>query len=232
MSDSNKHHVPWLNRTVLGIGLASLFQTPSRVTKSIWRFARWLLLGLLVMLITAGAYILHVLAHDNFHVVSDGRVYRSGQMSARTLADIIQRRGIRSVVNLRGANPEDDWYRAETNTTGQFGVQRLDYGLSAGREVSDSEIQSIMEFLRRAPKPVLIHCQGGADRTGLISAIYLYTIEGNAPNVANRELTVFYGHIPHLHWRYSVAMDRSFWRYVSNRVSRIELNHQPSPMLP
>ena len=222
----------WLNRTVLGIGLASLLQTPSRVTRSIWRFARWLLLGSLVMLIIAGAYILHVLVHDNFHVVSDGRVYRSGQMSARTLADIIRRRRIRSVVNLRGANPGDDWYRAETNTAGQFGVQYLDYGLSAGREVSDSEIESIMGFLRRAPKPVLIHCQGGADRTGLISATYLYTVEGNTPDVANGELTVFYGHIPHLRWRYSVAMDHSFWRYVSNHTAQTKLMLQPRPASP
>jgi protein tyrosine/serine phosphatase len=222
----------WFCRAVRGKGLASLLQTPSRVTRSIWRYAKWLLLGLLLTLIASGAYILHALAHDNFHVVSDGRVYRSGQMSARTLADTIQRRGIRSVVNLRGASPRDDWYRAETNTTGQFGVQRLDYGLSAGREVSDSEIQSIMEFLRRAPKPVLIHCQGGADRTGLISAIYLYTIEGNTPNVADRELTVFYGHIPHLHWRYSVAMDHSFWRYVSNHTAQTELIPQPHPASP
>lgn len=44
----------------------------------------------------------------------------------------------------------------------------------------------------------------------------------------NRELTVFYGHIPHLQWRYSIAMDRSFWRYVGNRLSQIEVTLTPS----
>jgi len=86
-----------------------------------------------------------------------------------------------------------------------------------------------MDAMRRAPKPILIHCNGGADRTGLISALYLYDVESKSSKVANRELTAFYGHVPHLHWRYSIAMDCSFWRYVSNRTSRAKLQVQPAP---
>ena len=191
------------------------------------RCAKRLLVFLLLLVLAMAFYVVHVLAHDNFHVVSAGQVYRSGQMSASTLGRVIREHGIKCVLNLRGANPEQAWYPAETNTAAQLGVRHLDFSLSAGREVSDPEIDAIMELVRRAPKPILIHCYGGADRTGLISSLYLYTIEEKTSVEASRELTAFYGHIPHLHWRYSIAMDHSFWRYVSNRLSQMEMKAIP-----
>ena len=45
--------------------------------------------------------------------------------------------------------------------------------------------------LASAPKPVLIHCKNGADRSGLVGALYLYTQEGRSAEAAGRELTVF-----------------------------------------
>jgi len=161
-----------------------------------------------------------------------GQIYRSGQMSGSALAHAIQQQGIQSVLNLRGGDGADGWYRDETNTTHQLGVGHYDFGLSAGREVSDEEIDRIMETIRRAPKPVLIHCNGGADRSALISAIYLYTTQGETAAEASRALSPFYGHIPHLYWRYSIAMDRSYWRYVSNHTAQAEMKlpaHQVSP---
>ena len=183
--------------------------------------------GLLLALLPA-AYVGRVLAEDNFHVVSPGQVFRSGQMDSESLRRVIQRHRIKSIVNLRGANPDDQWYRNETNTAGQLGVRHLDFPLSAGREVSDAEIEAVIESIRSAPHPVLIHCNGGADRTGLISGLYLYTVEGKPPAQASQELNPYHGHIPHLHWSYSIAMDRSFWRYVSNHVADGAFNQRPA----
>ena len=183
---------------------------------------KWSGLLLLTLALAVGGYVLYLLATDNFHVVVAGQVYRSGQMNGKALARVIHERGIQSVVNLRGGSGADDWYRDETNTTHQLGVGHYNFALSAGREVSDAEIEDIMATLRQAPKPVLIHCNGGADRTALISAIYLYTTQGETAAEANRALNPLYGHIPHLHWRYSIAMDRSYWRYVSNHTAQLE----------
>jgi protein tyrosine/serine phosphatase len=188
-----------------------------------------LLLLLLLGIGAAAAYVLYIIACDNFHVVSVGQVYRSGQMSAGTLAGVIREHGIRTVLNFRGASPKQAWYSVETNVTHQLGVQHLDFALSAGREVSEQEIETILDSIQRAPKPILIHCNGGADRTGLISALYLYTVEGKPSDVADRELTAFYGHIPYLHWRNSVAMDYSFWRYVSNETAKAKRKVQFVP---
>ena len=187
------------------------------------RLLKWSGLLLLTVALAVGGYVLYLLATDNFHVVVAGQVYRSGQMNSGALARVIHERGIKSVLNLRGGGGADGWYRDETNTTHQLGVEHYDFALSAGREVSDEEIETIMATIRHTPKPLLIHCNGGADRTALISAIYLYTIEGRTAAESNRALNPFYGHIPYLHWRYSIAMDRSYWRYVSNHTAQVEL---------
>ncbi len=105
---------------------------------------------------------------------------------------------------------------AETNASQQLGVEHFDFSLLAGRELQDEEMDQILATMARAPKPILIHCKSGSDRTGLVGALYLYSLEGKSPRASARELSVFCGHVPYLFWRDTIAMDRSFWRYVEN----------------
>lgn len=168
-----------------------------------------------------GGYAVYLIAQNNLHAVPSGQLFRSGQMSAETLTRVIREHGIKTVINLRGDNPGKDWYDTETNTTQKLGVQHFDFSLSASREVSDQEMDKIVATLERAPKPLLVHCKNGADRSGLVGALYLYTQEHQSAVAADKQLTVWCGHIPYLFWRDTVAMDRSFWRYTSNHV------HQP-----
>ena len=86
-------------------------------------------------------------------------------------------------------------------------------------------MDEIIQTLREAPKPVLIHCKAGSDRTGLISALYCLTLKGETPAQADRELSVWYGHIP---LTKTIAMDHSYWHYVSNHLARADLNLQPA----
>ena len=144
-------------------------------------------------------------------------------MNAAALDRAISEHGIKTIINLRGSSRDQDWYQVETNRAQQLGAQHYDFSLSAGREVSDAEMEQILAVMHDAPKPLLIHCKNGADRSGLMSALYLYSLEGKSASAADRELTVWYGHIPHLFWRDTIAMDRSFWRFVSNHVQ------QPNP---
>ena len=126
----------------------------------------------------------------------------------------------RTNINLRGDNAGADWYGEETNAAQKLGVRHFDFSLSAGREVSDGEIEKILATIDHAPKPVLIHCKNGADRSGLVGALYLYRLEHQDAAKADRQLTIFCGHFPYLFWRDTVAMDRSYWRYVSNHVQK------------
>lgn len=177
-------------------------------------------------LVVAAGYVLYILLTDNFHTVVPRQLYRSGQMSARSLTRVIQRHGIKSVVNLRGPGG-DEWYRAETNATALLRVPHLDLNLSARHELSEAEATKLIATLHSAPKPVLVHCDGGADRSGLASALYLYD-SGLSAAEASRQLTVFYGHFPHWKWAKAVAMDRTFARYTSNHSEQAKNNlNQP-----
>jgi protein tyrosine phosphatase (PTP) superfamily phosphohydrolase (DUF442 family) len=185
---------------------------------------RGLLIVSLPLVIGLAAFVIYAVANHNLHTVSPGLVYRSGQMDAAALNRIITERGIKTIINLRGSSTNNDWYQVETNTATQLGTRHYDFSLSASREVSDAEMEQILAVMQTAPKPVLIHCKNGADRSGLVGALYLYSLEGKSASAADRQLTAFYGHIPHLFWRDTIAMDRSFWRYVSNHVQQTNLD--------
>jgi protein tyrosine phosphatase (PTP) superfamily phosphohydrolase (DUF442 family) len=182
------------------------------------RQGRNFLVVALALLVVLGIFVAHLFAGHNFRVVSPGRVYRSAQLNAQDLTRTIQEHGIKSIFNLRGSadGPKGAWYATETNISQTMGVQHYDFALLAGTELKNAEMEEILAAMEQAPKPILIHCKSGSDRTGLVGALYLYTIEGKSAAVANRELTILCGHVPYLFWRDTIAMDRSFWRYVGN----------------
>ncbi|MDB6022938.1 MAG: protein tyrosine phosphatase [Pedosphaera sp.] len=182
------------------------------------RYRRALVLSSLSVVVAFGLFVTHLVLDHNFHVVSPGLIYRSAQLDAGGLTQLVQEHGIKSILNLRGPNGTTDWYNAETNTAHLLGVRHIDFELSASRELSDDEMERLLAVVADAPKPLLIHCKSGADRTGLVGALYLYSAEGKSAEAADRELTVFCGHIPYLFWRDTIAMDRSFWRYVADHA--------------
>lgn len=165
-----------------------------------------------------GGYISSDLQHNNLRVIVPAEAYRAGKMSTNAMARCIETYGIKSVLNLRGESWDREWYRGEMETAEKLNVAHYDFGISARQELTDAEMMKLEQMLRAAPKPVLIHCDGGADRSALASAIYLYAVAGKTSEEAGRELSPWNGHLPVL-WPKVIAMDNSFWRYVSNHVT-------------
>jgi protein tyrosine phosphatase (PTP) superfamily phosphohydrolase (DUF442 family) len=168
-------------------------------------------MGLLVLGIL-GAYVLWVLFTGNLYPVVDGEYYRSAQLEPARLEQVIRNYGIRSILNLRGAQPGDPSYEGEVALAKRLNVGHYDVALSARKTVSPEELEAILALLRQAPKPVLIHCESGADRTGLISAVVRIE-QGDPPMQARRQLGLRYGHFPWL-GNATVAMDESFDAYL------------------
>lgn len=150
-------------------------------------------------------------------------------MNSAALAKVIQEHGIKSVLNLRGAASGEGWYDGEISTSRKYGVQHIDFPLSASRELSDADMDDLLDIIDRAPKPMLIHCKSGSDRTGLAGALYLYSEERRSAREAGRQLAVLYGHLPYLLWGDTAAMDRSFWRYVSEHEQPVPVIQNPTP---
>lgn len=134
-------------------------------------------------------------ATGNFHEVIAGELYRSAQPTAEQVDDYIQEYGIRSVINLRGTHPGTDWYDAETTVARSHGVVHRDFPMRASRQLSQAEAEELIRIMRDSPKPLLIHCQAGADRTGLATALYLAAISGAGEQQAEGAISIRYGHI-------------------------------------
>lgn len=184
---------------------------------TIWR--RRVLTALLVPVGALLIYVAYTLYDANFHVIMNGEAYRSGQMNSAQFTRVIQACGIKSIVNLRGENLGTAWHQAEIQTAAKWQVAHYDFGYGSGDELTLARLDQLVALLRQAPKPVLIHCEGGADRSGLAAALYCYAIAGEKPQTAERQLTIWDGHVPLIRPKVT-AMNDSFWRYVSNHAAR------------
>lgn len=152
----------------------------------------------------------------NIHTVIAGELYRSGQLTPSKLAGLSKVFGIRSMINLRGENTTEPWYQSELHSAEGLGIQHIDFQMSAKRELTNDAVAKLVAIMKNAPKPLLLHCQGGADRTGLAAAIYLSAIAGQNEEVAEQQLSASFGHfgIPYLTPSY--ALDETWETYERN----------------
>jgi protein tyrosine/serine phosphatase len=157
-----------------------------------------------------GGYAGYLQLSGNFHPVIEGQLYRSAQPSADRLASYIKAHGIKTVINLRGAHPNTAWYDNEVTMSQGLGVKHIDFGLSATHMVSPEKADELVRLMANAEKPILIHCQSGADRTGLAAALYSKDILGMDGDKAERQLSFYYGHVGLPIVSAAYAMDKSF----------------------
>lgn len=152
--------------------------------------------------------------NHNFHIVKKDVLYRSAQPTPEMLKAYKERYGIRSVISLRRARPDKEWYRKEIAASKELGLVHYDVALSSTMPAPMQKMEELAQILKTAERPMLVHCLGGSDRTGLGVAIYLYTVENQSPETALKEsLSVLYGHFPYL-WMETDAMTESFLRYT------------------
>ncbi|MFD1331676.1 tyrosine-protein phosphatase [Methylopila musalis] len=177
------------------------------------------LVALALCLAIPVGYIGYMRATDNFGVVRAGVVYRSWQPSAADLARFAETYGRGSVINLRGAAPGRDWYDEEKAAVAEHGLTLIDFKMSATKALSPERAQALVTLIAQAPKPVLIHCKAGADRSGLASALYLYAVGDLPADEAARALSLAHGHFPWLGSR-TAAMGASFDAFVAQRHPR------------
>lgn len=130
----------------------------------------------------------------NFHTLDPGMAYRSGQFNGDQLVAAVELYGIRTVINLRGANPGEPWYDEEIEVSEALGVTHVDHRMSAQSLPSPEVLAAVVDTLQTAEYPILIHCQAGADRTGAISAIYRMLMLDHEREDAMAELSPCYLH--------------------------------------
>jgi protein tyrosine/serine phosphatase len=173
------------------------------------RFIRRVGIGLFGILALGVAYLGALQLTGNFNTVVTGEFYRSGQLAPAQIADYTKRYGIKTIINLRGDNTGNAWYDAEVAEARRLNVTHLNFGISARRELSGKQAAALISLMSNAQKPLLIHCQAGADRSGLASALYLAAVKKSDEATAKSQLSIRYGHFS-LPFISEYAMDRTF----------------------
>jgi len=161
---------------------------------------------LLPLLLLSAGY-LYVEESHNFHPITEGEAYRSAQLDREEFEYYINRYNIKSIINLRGENPRAPWYQEELSISAERNIKHYDISLSSSHEPTEEDVRQLIEIFRTAPRPVLIHCLAGADRSGLAAAMWKVIIDKEPKSEAEKQLSLVYGHLP---VGKACAMDRFF----------------------
>ncbi|WP_348271266.1 dual specificity protein phosphatase family protein [Rhizobium sp. Leaf384] len=167
--------------------------------------------------ICLGGYLGYLQLSGNFHTVIEGQLYRSAQPSAASLEGYVRLYGIKTVINLRGPERREHWYTEEIATSSRLGIDHVDFAMSASREVTPETADKLVEIMKNAPKPILIHCKSGADRSGIAAALYSHKIAGHDEEMSEGQLSIAFGHIAVPYLSQAFAMDRS-WEYLEKQA--------------
>jgi hypothetical protein len=133
----------------------------------------------------------------NFHWVVPGDCARAAQAWAGGLGPFLENRGIKAVINLRGRNDDLSWWKNETAITEARGIAHLDAMLDSRKLPTRAMLVQLIASFDRAPRPFMLKCSGGQDRTSFAAALYLIHRGGwNAFEQAEAQ----YARLPYLHF--------------------------------
>ena len=130
------------------------------------------------------------LVWDHFDVVKHGILYRSGQLNRAQLATVVERYGIRTLINFQvpGIGKGVEIERALARRL------RIDFvnlpmpGDGFGQEAQFREVLKACDDPAR--RPVLIHCARGTCRTGAAVALFRFERDGDGVRVADKRLVL------------------------------------------
>lgn len=137
-----------------------------------------------------------LLVNDNLRTVDRGQFYRSGQMDQATLARTIRRHDIKTVINFRGVNPDEAWYRDEVAVCDALGVTHHDFKWSKNRLPEPDALAAYVRVVMTADRPILAHCQGGTHRSGVGAACYVLLETGDVEKARKQIDILFFNDAP------------------------------------
>jgi protein tyrosine/serine phosphatase len=136
---------------------------------------------------------------ENFGRISDG-VYRGAQPTAEGFAEL-KKMGIKTIINLRLMHTDDELVKGT-------GLNYVHFNSFAATPNEEYVVACLKIMNDPACQPVFVHCQAGADRTGLIIAAYRMTHDNWSAEEALKEM-------PNFRYNTGIWMIRDYLRGMS-----------------
>jgi protein tyrosine/serine phosphatase len=148
----------------------------------------------------------------NFHQVNK-LIYRSGQPETDEFVSVSKEYGIRSVLNLRQWH-SDSWKIAAANRQLSAGLRLYEIPLNTSR-ITERDLYKILTVIRDGPKPVLIHCWHGSDRTGCAVAASRIVVENwSVEDAVNELMKEEYGHHKTIYTNIPELLRKADWQKI------------------
>ena len=151
----------------------------------------------------------------NFHKVNEN-LYRSGQPDEDEFFSLYTFNGIRSVLNLRGTSDKDEINAV--NRRWKNAVTLYEIPLETGN-ITEDDLCNLLTVIRDAPKPILIHCWQGSNRTGCAVAASRIIFENWSVEDAISELMKpEYGHFKNFYSNIPELLRKADWKKIKATI--------------
>jgi hypothetical protein len=131
----------------------------------------------------------------NFCVVTPGALWR-GETPTRSDAQWLVAHGVRTIISLqldvRPAFESAHTAPGIVRSVTYFRVRDFAATQVLTHRHLDDHVAEVLAIIQEAPKPVLISCRAGVDRTGIIAAAYRVLVDGMSREDAIKELDGFH----------------------------------------
>lgn len=155
------------------------------------------------------------LFYRNTHEIAPGKMWRSYQPSPADLARW-KKRGVKTVINLRGDKPSGHYF-LEEEACARLGLHFEVFRVFSRDAPAKEVFHGAKALFERIEYPALMHCKSGADRAGLMAALYLFFHEGAPLDEALEQLSFRYGHVKH---GKTGVIDHVFEKYLAHARAR------------
>lgn len=142
------------------------------------------------------------------------RAWRSAQPAPHQIGHI-KRLGVRTIVNLRGPRVCGSYW-LEQRACERHGLKLVDFQIRSRAAPSKEEVLGARNIIESIEYPALLHCKSGADRAGLMSALFMIVHEKKPVAEAKEQLALKFGHIRQSD---TGILDYFFERYLSDTTA-------------
>ena len=116
--------------------------------------------------------------YHNFYQI-DEKLYRSNMPTPLRIKQY-SKLGIKTIINLRGVRRDGGWL-LENEACEKNNIKLIDFRARSRAAPEKDMIFKAEKLFKSIKYPALIHCKSGADRAGIMSALYMLTYKKRTP---------------------------------------------------